>query len=219
VAVAHVVSRFAATVLGSTSSDSPQAVTVQNIGNQPLDSVTPGLSITGANSSSFAQVAGTGTPADCGTTFSLAPGASCNVSFSFTPQSSGNLQGTAVLTDNALNSNPATQSISLTGTGLQQSQTITFDAISNQVLGTPLTLTASASSGLPVSFTSTTASVCTVAGTTATLVNPGTCSIQASQSGNAIYSAAPPVTQSFLVMDFRYHDDAGVANHSFRTCG
>jgi hypothetical protein len=36
----------------------------------------------------------------------------------------------AVLTDNGLNGHPATQSISLTGTGLQQSQTITFNAIS-----------------------------------------------------------------------------------------
>jgi hypothetical protein len=124
------------------------------------------------------------------------------LSFGFTPRSAGSLQATAVLTDNALNGNPATQSIALTGTGLQRSQTISFKAIPNQVLGTPLSLTASGSSGLPVSFTSLTPSVCTVAGSTVTLLEAGICTIQASQPGGALYSAALPVRQSFLVTDF-----------------
>jgi len=63
-----------------------------------------------------------------------------------------------------------------------------------------LTLSATSSSGLPVSFSSTTTAVCTVSGTTATLVNPGTCTIQASQAGNANYAAATPVSQSFTVL-------------------
>jgi hypothetical protein len=78
-------------------------------------------------------------------------------------------------------------------------QTITFNPIANQVQGTTLNLVASASSGLPVSFASLTTGVCTVSGTVATLTNPGTCTIQASQSGNATYAAAQPVSQSFTV--------------------
>ena len=57
---------FASTLAGSTSSDSPQSVTIQNVGNQPLNAVTPGLVIGGPN---FLQVAGSGTPADCTSTF------------------------------------------------------------------------------------------------------------------------------------------------------
>ena len=38
---------FASTNVGSTSSDSPQSVTIQNMGNQTLDAIGPGLVING----------------------------------------------------------------------------------------------------------------------------------------------------------------------------
>lgn len=79
------------------------------------------------------------------------------------------------------------------------SQSITFAAIPNQIAGTTLALTATASSGLPVSYVSTTAAACTVSGTSASMVASGTCTIQATQSGNATYAAATPVSQSFSV--------------------
>ena len=60
-----------------------------------------------------------------------------------------------------------------------------------------VSLAASASSGLGVSFASTTASVCTVAGTTVTLVSVGTCSITASQAGDTNFVAAADVVKSF----------------------
>ncbi len=81
-----------------------------------------------------------------------------------------------------------------------QSQTITFPALSNQVFGTPpITLSATASSNLPVTFSSLTPSVCTVSGNSATILSGGTCTIQATQAGNSTYAAAPPVNQSFQV--------------------
>ncbi len=184
---------FAATNVNS--SDIPQSVSIANIGNATLSALAPGLSI----SANFEQVAGSGTPADCTATFSLAPGASCNLSLSFLPTVSGPIASSAVLSDNALNGSPATQTIPLLGTGIAVTQTIAFNPIPNQVQGTTVSLSASASSGLPVSFTSLTAAVCTVSGTTAILVNPGTCTIQASQPGNAQYAAAMPVNQSFTV--------------------
>jgi len=191
---------FADTNVGSTSSDSPETVTITNVGNQPLTAVSPGLVVTGPN---FVLVAGSGSPEDCGDGFSaapLAPGASCDLNISFTPQATGVLTSTAAFTDDALNGSPSSQTIPLQGTGLQTSQTITFGALSDLALGSaPFTLAATSSSGLTVSFASTTTSVCTVSGTTATLVAAGTCTIQATQAGNATYAAAAPVSQSFLV--------------------
>jgi large repetitive protein len=187
---------FASTAVSNTSTDSPQSVTVQNIGNQLLAAVAPGLSI-GAN---FAQVAGPGSPADCSSSFSLSPGATCNLSVSFTPQAVGSIASAATFTDNALNGVTASQNVTLRGIATQESQTITFAAPSNQPIGTPpFLLSASASSALAVSFASATPVVCIVSGATVTLVAVGTCSIQATQAGNTNFAAATPVTQNFQV--------------------
>lgn len=58
---------------------------------------------------------------------------------------------------------------------------------------------ASASSGLGVSLTSGTPSVCSLEGTTVSLIAVGTCSIDANQGGNAEYEVAPQAQQSFAV--------------------
>ncbi len=80
------------------------------------------------------------------------------------------------------------------------SQTITFPAIPNHAFGdAPFTLSATASSNLAVSY-AVTAGPATVAGNTVTLTGAGTVTIQASQSGNATYAAATPVSQSFTVV-------------------
>ena len=93
---------------------------------------------------------------------------------------------------------PVTQTFNV----IQSSQqSISFGAISTQGAGgTPLAISATASSGLPVTFASGTKSVCAVSGNVTTTLTAGTCSITASQPGNAAWSAAPPVTQSFAVM-------------------
>jgi sugar lactone lactonase YvrE len=107
---------FVSTPVGSTSSDSPQSVLFENAGNKTLSAFKPGLSI-GAN---FEQVDGSGTPPDCTADFSLTAGQECNLSLSFKPKSSGPISSKAVFTDNALNapsSAPASQSVTLDGTG------------------------------------------------------------------------------------------------------
>ncbi|MFZ1012304.1 MAG: choice-of-anchor D domain-containing protein [Terracidiphilus sp.] len=107
---------FAATNVGSTSVDSPRSVMLQNIGNQALDAVNSGLAVNGPD---FVEVNGAGTPADCVSAFSLAPGAECNLSISFTPKIAGNpLARTAVFTDNALNASVAAQTVPLSGVGI-----------------------------------------------------------------------------------------------------
>jgi hypothetical protein len=62
----------------------------------------------------------------------------------------------------------------------------------------PFAVSATASSGLTVSF-STTSDKITIAGTQVTLVKAGRASIKASQAGNANYNAAEDVTQSFCI--------------------
>jgi hypothetical protein len=80
------------------------------------------------------------------------------------------------------------------------SQTITFGGLPNQAFGVaPFTVSATASSGLAVSFGSATPAVCTVSGATVTLVATGACTIHAVQPGNGDWAAAPPVNQSFQV--------------------
>ncbi len=81
----------------------------------------------------------------------------------------------------------------------QGSQSITLGATPAVYVGGTGTLAATATSGLAVSFASTTPSVCTVAGTTVTGVAAGTCSITATQIGNANWTAATPVTLSFSI--------------------
>jgi RHS repeat-associated protein len=79
-------------------------------------------------------------------------------------------------------------------------QTITFGAIASQPFGTPITLSATSSSGLTVTFTSVTTGFCTVSGTTVTPVAVGTCTINANQSGNVTYNPATQVQQSFSIV-------------------
>jgi hypothetical protein len=82
-------------------------------------------------------------------------------------------------------------------------QTIAFGALaSRSVLLSPLAVSATATSNLPVTFSSTTLAVCTAGGANGasiTLLVPGTCTIHASQAGNAAYYAALSVPQSFNV--------------------
>jgi ribosomal protein S11 len=78
-------------------------------------------------------------------------------------------------------------------------QTITFTAIGGQTVGANVALSATASSGLTVAFSSATPTVCSVAGTTATMLTTGTCAIHATQAGNNVYSVAPTLSQYFTV--------------------
>ncbi len=146
------------------------------------------LSATGGNSGN-AVVFASSTPAICSVsgntaniidtgTCTLAANQAGNGNYTAAPQVSANV---------VVNANGA-------------SQTITFAALADRTLADPLvSLSASASSGLPVSFTSTTPAICSVSGANATLLSVGTCAIVADQPGSITYSAAPSVTQSFAV--------------------
>ncbi|MCG9965805.1 Ig-like domain-containing protein [Shewanella cutis] len=78
-------------------------------------------------------------------------------------------------------------------------QTITFANPGAQNFGTSPNLSASSTSGLTVSFSSSTIGVCTVSGSTLTFVTAGTCTINAEQAGNSSYLAAATVSRTFIV--------------------
>ena len=90
-----------------------------------------------------------------------------------------------------------TQSFAVKAT---QAISFTSSAPAAAMLGDPAyTLAATATSGLGVTFTSATPSVCVVAGTSVSYVSAGTCTVRADQAGNATWAAAAQVSQSFLV--------------------
>jgi uncharacterized protein (TIGR03437 family) len=98
-------------------------------------------------------------------------------------------------------SNNVTVLLGGSGAAGRTSQTIAFATLpGNLTLGSgSIALFATASSGLTVTFASSTPSVCTVNGNQVALLFAGNCTITASQAGNATYAAATPVTQSFVV--------------------
>ncbi len=184
-----------------------QTVSLQNIGNGPLTLPVPA---TGSNPSvaQYFELDSSGSTAcpvvtSSSSVGSLASGASCTLAISFAPTISGNINGSLVLTDDALNAASPTyalQTIALQGTGVGlPAQTITFPNPGTQTYGVaPITLTATASSGLAVSY-SVTSGPATVNGTTLTITGPGSVTLQATQSGNTNYSAAPAVSVTFAV--------------------
>ena len=85
----------------------------------------------------------------------------------------------------------------------QSTQSITFSAQPGKTFGVaPFALNplASASSGLAISYSSNTSSICTVTTTgTVTIVAAGDCTIAANQAGDANYLAAGTQTQTFTI--------------------
>ncbi len=140
---------FASTALGATSSDSPQTVTVENVGNAALTFPIP-------SSGNNPSIATNFTLNDNGTSAcavlsasssepgTLAAGASCLLPISFAPTVTGTLSGSLVLTDNNLNAAApgyTLQTITLNGIGLQATPTITWATPAAITYGTALSAT------------------------------------------------------------------------------
>lgn len=66
-------------------------------------------------------------------------------------------------------------------------------------VGGASTASATATSGLGVSFSASTPTICSVSGNTVTGIAAGTCTVAANQAGNSGYNPAPQVTQSITV--------------------
>ena len=88
--------------------------------------------------------------------------------------------------------------VSVAGSGTQ-AQAIAYSLANSGNVGNLISLNGTASSGLAVTYTSSTPSVCSVSGTILTLLTSGICTVTANQAGNSAYSPATPVTQSMTV--------------------
>lgn len=97
---------------------------------------------------------------------------------------------------------------------LPDSQTITFPDIADTALDAgPIALNATASSGQPVSYASTTSDTCSVENGIVTLIAAGTCSIDATQEGIAFeLDPAPAQMRSFAVLKIVTQIDADVTD-------
>ena len=133
-------------------------------------------------------------------TFSSGPPSACSAGgddgSSITFHSTDTCTVTATQTGNA-NYEAASQSLSMTAG--RAAQTVTFGPVAPVKAGAFAALSATASSGLVVSFVSTTPSICSVSGSTLTGIAAGTCSIVASQAGSSDFNAAAPVTRQTVV--------------------
>ena len=94
-----------------------------------------------------------------------------------------------VVASQAGNANFNPQSLSRTFTIAKASQTISFTAPSGKTYGDPdFDPGATASSGLPVPYSSSTPTVCTIVSGKVHIVGAGECTVVASQAGNADYN-------------------------------
>jgi hypothetical protein len=152
----------------------------------------------------------------CTSTSTVLVGNSCAVAVDFSPLSVGPQTASVTLTDNQLGytlntSTPnetatfaasGTQALNLSGTATSAGapQTITFPAPASPIPYTtsPITLSATAGSSLPVSFTVLTGPG-TISGNSLTITGVGTITIAANQPGSINFSAAPQVTQNIVV--------------------
>jgi len=166
---------------------SSQQVTLDNSSNGAM--AISGIGIVGTNASSFSQTN------NCGTT--LAGNSTCTIWVTFTPATAGTLSASLSVTDNATGS---PQTIPITGNATPGPQTIAFVQPASPVTYgiSPITLSATATSGLAVSF-GIVSGPGSISGTTLTITGAGTVVVAANQAGNANYSAATQVTRTLVV--------------------
>jgi hypothetical protein len=175
----------AATTVAQTFTVNGEAQTI-TFGNPGTQTAGTPITLSATASSGLTVTFGSATPGVCsvsGTSVTLLASGTCTID--------ANQVGNSTYA-------PATmvpQSFTVNG----EAQTIAFANPGTQTVGAPVTLSASATSGLSVSFSSTTPSVCTVSGATASFLTAGTCTIDANQGGNSVYASAPTVAQSFSV--------------------
>ena len=184
---------FASTAVAASSA--AQTVTLTNNGNATLTATALATS-----NSNFTLSGST-----CTATGTVASGNTCTIGVKFTPQALGSQTGTASYTDNALNVAGTVQSIALSGTATIGAQTITFPQPTTPVTtNTSATLTATASSGLAVTYLITVGNGATLSGTdnsTITYTGVGSVLITAFQLGNSNYSMATQVSRTVTIFD------------------
>ena len=205
---------FAATAAGTVSSDSPQTVTIENVGNASLAFPVPSSGVNPAISSNFtlngsaASACPVLTPSSA-QPGSLAAGATCILPISFQPTATGTVYGTLSLTDNDLNvPGPAyaTQTIALSGAAPVATVSATLLAFGPQPVQTAsaaqqVTLTNTGSAALTITSIA-------VAGTNSSaFVFPNPCGASLAPgancaiTGHLMPAAAGPIAATLSIAD------------------
>ena len=200
---------FASTAVGSTSSDSPQTVVLQNAGNASLSFPVPGF---GSNPSLAANFT-LGSTSTCpqvtsssGSAGTLGSSGLCTEVLNFTPTTAGSITGSLVLTDDSLNpGTTTTQTVNLSGTATPATATVTVQPATIVYGSTSTTLTAS------ISFAGTIAPIGAVtftvdSGTTVTASCTGSSSLltcAASYATGSLVAGTHTITVS-MVADTNY---------------
>jgi Bacterial Ig-like domain (group 3) len=132
----------------------------------------------------------------------------CTIAASALPIGAGYSVSAAFMGDSGFAPSASTNVVDFAVT--KDFQYITFGWLYGKTLSqSPITVSATASSGLPVSFATTTPLVCSSSGTygtTITLLAPGLCTVVASQGGSAQYLPAASVAEFFTVPgSYHYH--------------
>ena len=194
----------------------------------PATGVVQTLTVNKGNQSiTFGSLAGR----SCGETFALNATSSAGLPVSYISSNSsvatvsGNVvtclgTGTTSITASQAgntNYNLATD-VAQTLTVSKIGQTLTFGSLtSRQVSDPPFGLSATSTSGLPVSYSSSNTSIATVSGNTLTITGAGAVNITASQSGNTCYNATPDVSQTLIIN--KSGQSITFASLSNRSCG
>jgi len=105
---------------------------------------------------------------------------------------------TVTATNSVGTSDPSEASNSVTPTVPQAIDAVTFSP-ATLAAGGSTTASATATSGLTVSFSSQTPEICSVTGTTVTGIKVGTCTVAANQAGGSGFDPAPQVLQDITV--------------------
>jgi hypothetical protein len=162
---------------------------------QSIDSFTAPSSGVYGQAGALAGHATSGLPVSFGTS---TPG-TCTVSGSTVTYAAAGL--CTVVANQAGNANygPATQVSQTFSIGKADQSITSFTAPSSGTYNGSGSVSAGATSGLTVTFGSTTTAVCTVSGSTVTYVGAGNCTLTADQGGDSNWNAASQVTRTFTV--------------------
>lgn len=171
------------------SSSAPLTITLENIG-APEDLNISQVSVVGTDASDYSlNTSGmlSVVPSSGSTTFTI----------TFSPGASGARIGAIEIQSDDPN---GTFIINLSGTGVKLDQSISFDPLAARTYGeSSFTLSATATSGLAVSYLSSDPLVATISGNTVTIVGAGSTVITATQGGDATYNPAASLPQSLTV--------------------
>lgn len=175
---------FGSVIIPSNSGD--VIFSVQNPGTAVLVVDVSASTLTGANASDFS--------------IDLSQSQSGIFKVRFTPSAGGVRNAQLSIVNNVVGKSPYIINFTGTGVSTKSNQTITFNTLPAKTFGeAPFTLEATASSLLPVSYTSSNTAVATLSGNIVTITGAGTTTITASQAGNETYNAATSVDQTLIV--------------------